>query len=385
MRQGARSAMLSPLLLLVATIGRAQEAANPGQGAPAAAPAASACGSQPSCMDTPIFAAAITEFRVTVAQNGFKVIDATVRFQNKTSEQLILGYVNGSGLALDDQGNRYAPNPYANAYRGIGLVSGNAMDPKFVLRPGSWGDARFELLWRPGAQDPIGSRFELALSVSEITTLPGNQHALGGEYPLRFQGLADGAGGGGPTVVPVASGVTKALASGGVTPAPCAGGVAGTVAGLAGSAGAQPPAAVSNAAATVSNIRSLFGHKKQAANAASANAAAAPGATANGAAPCAPAPAAAAPMTPAANSAVAAPVPAPAAAAAAVAPVAAPAAAGPAVSPSAALTSAAGPGASAAITGQAAPAPKPGRAAAKPAGPPAKKAAHPAPEPKKST
>src|SRR5215472_18523382 len=113
----------------------------------------SACGSQPLCYDAQDFAVAVVDFRMSIA-SGFKVMDATLRFVNKTAQPIILGYVDGSAVALDDQGNRYAP--YANrGLAGIGLVSGNSADPKFVIQPSGGGDARFELIWRPGQQDAI--------------------------------------------------------------------------------------------------------------------------------------------------------------------------------------------------------------------------------------
>ena len=180
----------------------------------------SACGNQPLCTDTPDFTATITDSRATSAQNGIKVIDATVRFQNKTADTLILGYVNATEMALDDQGNRYAANPWGNAYRGIGLVNGNYMDPMFALRPGGAGDASFELVWRPGQQYPIGSAFELALSIREINTLPGNQHSLGGEFPLDFQGLSNGVSGVSARTPSGMPGASSVLATGGTLP-PC--------------------------------------------------------------------------------------------------------------------------------------------------------------------
>jgi hypothetical protein len=230
--------------------------------------AQSACGNQPLCTDTPDFTATVTDFRMTNT-NGIKVMDVSVRFQNKTSDTLILGYEDRSEMAMDEQGNRYAPNPWGNAYRGIGVVSGNNMDPKFALRPGSWGDASFELVWRPGAQDPIGSTFEYALSVREINTLAGNQHSLGGEFPLHFQGLANGVRGVSPGYSGSASVGSSVFASGQSLP-PCgAAGALSNAAGVASGTGNQTAtnaaSQVSNAASTISSLGALF-RRKQAAS-----------------------------------------------------------------------------------------------------------------------
>ena len=201
MKTSQRVSLLSSVVFLCLAGGNAQapqqQAVSPSVWAAPAQPQAaqansafqSACGNQPMCYDAPDFAVAVVDFRMSMA-SGYKLMDATLRFVNKTSQPLILGYLDGSAVALDDQGNRYAP--YGNrGLAGIGLVNGNSADAKFVLQPGGAGDARWELLWRPGAQDPIGSAFDLSMTIREVNTLVGGQHALGGEIPLRFQGLAN--------------------------------------------------------------------------------------------------------------------------------------------------------------------------------------------------
>lgn len=246
----------------------------------------SACGNQPLCYDTPNFAAAVVDFRMSM-NRGAKVMDATVRFVNKSNQPLILGYVDNSAVGLDDQGNRYGTY-YNTGLAGIGIVSGNNADPKFTLQPGGAGDARFELMWRPGAQDPIGSTFEVGMTIREVNTLPGGQHTLGGEYPLRFQGLVNGVTGSsvaaaGPPAAG-AGGASQMLATGGTAAVPCTpGGSAATtmtnLAGAASSVGGQRTAnatstasnTASNAMAQFAGLKSLFGKKNAAAPAPTAN------------------------------------------------------------------------------------------------------------------
>lgn len=309
MKTSRRFAILSSVASLFAAVTLAQNAGYAPQvqqqqavPAPAQVPQGqpqSACGNQPLCTDTPDFTATVTDFRQTNT-NGIKVLDVTIRFQNKTSDTLILGYADGSEMAIDDQGNRYAPNPWGNAYRGIGAVNGNNMDPKFVMRPGSWGDARFELVWRPGAQDPIGNAFEYALSIREINTLPGNQHTLGGEFPIHFQGLVNGAGGaapaysGAPVATAAGNGAAGYVAAAGGTPtvangpngAPCGpNGTMTAVNNAANGSGNQTAtnaaSQANNAASTLSSLGAIFKRKNTAAN---------------GAAPCSPAAPAAVPV-----------------------------------------------------------------------------------------
>jgi len=178
-----------------------------------------------------------------------KIIDVAVRFQNRTDHQLVLGYVDHSGVATDDQGNRSIPwGP--NAYRGIGLVTGNSFEPKLILRPGSSGDAQFELV-QQGTPQVTGAVYALDLTIAQIQPGPGNQQTLAGEFPLHFQGLANGA-----------SATAPALTN--LTAAPA------------------------NAADAIANLKSLFGKRKSAQNAAAitnsaANTAAAASATASSA------------------------------------------------------------------------------------------------------
>jgi hypothetical protein len=179
----------APAAAPVATApGDAAPAPGGGAVAPAGDPAPGLCAGQTFCYENSDFAATVTGFRTSIL-GGYRIIDATVRFQNKMGKPLILGYAMGSGIAVDDKGNRYAVGG-ANGYRGIGYVNGQSVDPKFVVQPGSTGDARFELLWSPGTEI-VGSTFELDLTVNEINTVEGNQHTLGGEFPIAFRGLVN--------------------------------------------------------------------------------------------------------------------------------------------------------------------------------------------------
>jgi hypothetical protein len=215
--------------------------------APAPDQQPTACGTQSYCYDTPHFVAVVTSFRTSTV-NGYKLIDTSIRFQNKTDRSLIVGYVNASGFATDDRGNRSAVGG-PNGVRGIGLVVGNNFDPKLIVRSGAWGEAQFELVLQ-GSPQIVGFHYVLDITVAEIKTLEGNQHMLDGEFPLHFEGLANG----------VSQGV---------------GSFAGAPDGLA------------NA---VSNLKSIFGKKKTVQNAATvANSAANTASTVNAAANSAPA------------------------------------------------------------------------------------------------
>jgi hypothetical protein len=202
---------------------------------------AGACGGQPLCVETPDFTATATSFRTSLVGSS-RIINVSVRFQNRTMQPLILGYVANSGITTDERGNRYIVYG-GNGFRGIGLVYGNTFDSRLTLRPAGSGDAQFEMHLQATPQN-AGQTFTVDLTIDEINTT-GNQPALGGEFPLHFEGLANGV-------------------------SPGVGSLAGAPDGLAN---------------TVSNLKSIFGKKKGVQNAATvANSAAGTTSTMNAAA-----------------------------------------------------------------------------------------------------
>jgi len=246
----------------------AQPAAS--QAAPAAAPAQapSVCGNTANCAETNDFAAVITNFR-TSDFRGYKMIDVVMHFVNKTSKSLVLGYVQNSGTIIDDKGNRYVVWG-ANGVRGIGQVYGGSFDPKFALDAGSSGDAQFELAWYPGTQI-YGFNFAFDLAIDEINSYEGGQHSLGGEFPLHFQGLANGISSSGQLAMG-AGGAGGVSASGaGAGGQPCNnGGAAGTATAVANATGSQAvqgaaqqgASTVAQATTAVQGLASLFSKKK---------------------------------------------------------------------------------------------------------------------------
>ena len=282
--------------------------------ATAAAPAAQAnsiCGNQAFCYEASDFAATVTDFRTTT-QGYYKIIDATVRFTNKTASTIGLGYANGSGMATDDRGNRYQVGG-ANAFRGIGAVNGSNFDPKMVIRPGGFADARYELLLSAGAEVVVGLTFELDLTVDELNAVEGNQFTMAGETPLQFKSLTNGSTGAAPGQVAYSSGgqVTTAspMASAATRPAPCSNGATGgsTATSIANAtnsstvqtASSNVAAATASTSAAIANVGSIFGKKKAAptATTAASTTATAPCTAAGSTAPAAATASAAAPRT----------------------------------------------------------------------------------------
>jgi len=281
---------------------------------------ASACANKPLCYEANDFVATVTEFRTSTDGRGSKILDALVHFQNKTNQPISLGYVDGSGGAIDDMGNRFLLNAYGGGVRGMGIVAGNNMDPKFTLPAGGGGDSRFEMWWAPYGK-LAGVNYEIELSIREMNRVEGNQWTLGDESLIHYQGLANGMGvapvsGGnyaasgaatgsgsgsmGSTINSFVPGQTTNTASGqsasgqpmnAYSAQPCAPGATttnGTATNVANAAGAQNQNAnnaITNASQAISNLGSIFGRKKNNAN---ANANPNTANTANAAVPCTP-------------------------------------------------------------------------------------------------
>ena len=185
------------------------------------------CGNKPHCTEVSTFAAAITDF-VTSVSGDTHYLTATIRFQNKTSAPLVLAYQEGSGIAIDDQGNRYDINSGTGPVRGIGIINRSDLDAKFRLDPGESRDARFEFNWRPGGREIFGTTFKAELTIREILLVPNTQQFRPGrEYPLSYNNL----GGPAASVLPVntpsialpPAAPPKAVSSGTPGLDPCAG------------------------------------------------------------------------------------------------------------------------------------------------------------------
>jgi len=185
--------VLCPGPVTQALIARAAKlnASAPARGAaPAAAPAqtASLCAGQRYCDEVSSMVATVTDVRTSLYQTTARVLSLTIRFQNKSNRPLILGYVSGSAVAIDEQGNRYTIASASNV-RGISEIAPQ-FDPKFQIGPGESGDARFELTWRIDSRAVIGQRaWDLDISIREVNEVGPGQYRFGTEHALQFKGL----------------------------------------------------------------------------------------------------------------------------------------------------------------------------------------------------
>lgn len=197
--------------------GAAPASARQASGKPATPAGPSVCAGVAHCTEVKAFAATVTDFRTSNA-GATKLVTINLRFQNRTSEPLVLGYVQGSGIVTDDRGNRYTVSGQG-AVRGIGEISNRTFDPKFTLQPGEASDARLEFQWTPQRGQIFGTTYAVELAVREIEPLPAGQYQLGKEHLLKLDGFTAG--------TPVATaqpGGTPAAgpAAGAATPVPAA-------------------------------------------------------------------------------------------------------------------------------------------------------------------
>jgi hypothetical protein len=202
---------VAPLVLLPA-------AANAQGAAPAAARPPSLCAAnQAGCDDVGGFAARVTDFRTSQYDQSTKIVSATIRFVNKTTRPLILGYVRNSAVAINEAGNRYAASSPDNV-RGMGEIAGAQFDPKFTLQPGQASDTRVEMAWRWDGREIIGQRsWNMDMTVREVSEVAPGQYRFGQEHALQFKALVPGNAG---AAAPAGGALSQVPA--GAAPAPAA-------------------------------------------------------------------------------------------------------------------------------------------------------------------
>jgi hypothetical protein len=180
-----------------------QQASAPVQPASRMPPPPPVCNGAPMCTEVNTFAATISDFRTSIS-GGYRIVTANIRFQNKLARPIILGYLSGSGVAIDDRGNRFAMNENTGL-RGMGFVRANQVDPKFIIGPGETADARVEYQWYPRGGEIFGTMYDLEFAVREIVPVAAQQFRVGLEHPLKWSALGQAQMAAAPAVVPAAA------------------------------------------------------------------------------------------------------------------------------------------------------------------------------------
>ena len=151
---------------------------------------ASGCAGQAGCIEVPTFIATVTGFR-PAAQGSAQTVALTLQFRNKSPRPLVVGYLENTGVATDDRGNRYTIA--SGEVGGIGVVSNNSFDPRFVLQPGETGEVNLQFV--SAGTGAAGTSWTIEIGIREIDKLSEKQYRLGKTHLLQFRGYR---GGGGP-------------------------------------------------------------------------------------------------------------------------------------------------------------------------------------------
>ena len=156
----------------------------------------SGCAGQTGCIEVASFIATVTGFRPAV-QGGVATLALTLEFRNKSPRPLVVGYLENTGVATDDRGNRYTIAP--GEVGGIGVVSTNSFDPRFVLQPGETGVVNLLFVSAGAGGAAGGSSWNIEIGIREIDKLSEKQYRLGKTHLLQFRGYR---GTGGPSSNP---------------------------------------------------------------------------------------------------------------------------------------------------------------------------------------
>jgi hypothetical protein len=157
-----------------------------------------ACGGKAGCYDAGPFVAEIVNTVATREQSArpWHTVRLNVRFRNKTNEPIILGYMTGTAVLIDDLGNRYVPSAAPEDAKGIGKVAAKSADPQFVLRPGearnaTFGQARV-MRGTPNA-GIVGTKYTFDMSIGQLEVLyNGQQIRTVREHSLSFPSFTVG-------------------------------------------------------------------------------------------------------------------------------------------------------------------------------------------------
>lgn len=149
---------------------------------------AAECAGQTGCIEVPSFIATVTGFRPAV-QGSAPTISLTLQLRNKSPRPLVVGYLENTGVATDDRGNRYTIA--SGEVGGIGVVSNNSFDPRFVLQPGEAGEVNLQFV-SAGAGGARGTSWNIEIGIREIDKLSEKQYRLGKTHLLQFRGYRGG-------------------------------------------------------------------------------------------------------------------------------------------------------------------------------------------------
>jgi hypothetical protein len=165
------------------------------------APPGDACAGKPRCYAEGPFVAEMTGMTSSSILNyrpNIHLLQTKVQFRNLTNQPIILAYVDKSALITDNYGGRYMIShvAYGDGVKGIGMVKDNQADPQFVLAASASGNATFTLSRSRKADnsDPMGSTFNLDLTIAHLEILASQQIRTVREYAVSMANLTASGG-----------------------------------------------------------------------------------------------------------------------------------------------------------------------------------------------
>ena len=183
----------------------APPAAAPVAAAPAA-PQGDGCAGKQRCYDAGAFTAEILNASTSFFNNNrgrWHLVGLNIRFTNRTSEPINLGWVVGTAKMVDNFGNRYVSQNAPEDIKGMGKVTARAADPQFVLRPGESRPATFGMYFITRPNTPLGMAFTFDTTIAHLSVLyNGQQVRTQREYTMTFPDFGLNAPGTAATTAP---------------------------------------------------------------------------------------------------------------------------------------------------------------------------------------
>jgi hypothetical protein len=150
------------------------------------------CEGKALCENPGPFVAEIVQASPSMHGNNHHV-RVVVRVRNTGTEPLVLGYVQNSGVMEDELGNRYIVDwRYRDHVNGIGQVTRNQADARFVLAPGA--ARNFTVIYQryTGRSPQIARSYAPALTLALLQPLSQTQVRTVSEYTLNYFGMGLG-------------------------------------------------------------------------------------------------------------------------------------------------------------------------------------------------
>jgi hypothetical protein len=154
------------------------------------------CEGSTRCYNAGTFIAEVMQVSASAMTAGARhqSVALNIRFRNVSEQPIILAYRSGSSAGLDNFGHGFTwgrPGTHDTSVKGIGLLTGRAVDTQFALTPGQSRAATFNII-RFNAAPPIGNAWNYDVVIDEVEVLPGQVVRSARQNSLSFASLTAG-------------------------------------------------------------------------------------------------------------------------------------------------------------------------------------------------